>query len=295
MDLSHLKKHREKLARHAKDYKENPCSDYNSHGGIVYEDGKLHIVGRWACHGWLSEYNFGDFNRLKGNKPKYILSTIMAPRTTKEKLINFTDWLINRSVWKDVFLEKDAEQAELLGHVVDANFPANFVASAMMASRFLTEVYVSGMDKREIVYDELLKLGLSEDESFFFAHLYKPNGGGTYPIVFNRLSSGHSTFLSSGFNKEYCKNFLTHTPQKNKFNRPLSTGTGYVNDTVNILWGEPNRDDPLGRFAKNLRPKTHVLGTDHHIFRKIPDEPWVYTNPEDFLNVLQQLKEDIYA
>lgn len=298
MDLKDIQKQREDFAAKAKPFTKAKNSNHNSYGAVISDTGNLVIIGKWVCHGWLSGSDFKDTlvrnNWKRGEKVAYILSYVMFPLVPKPELSAFVDWLINRSPWQKIFLDKDAERVLKLGHVVDASAPANFIASAMIASRFMTESYVDGLDKLHPVYRELLAMGCSENEAFLFSQMYTAKSASTtYPITFSRFSSGHATFCYHGVDKTYYKNFLQATPTKLEGDCRKLEGYGY--NTVNAVWGQQVGRDTFGESLKQLKPISLTVAEDLHIFRKKPTTGFSYTNRADFKSVIDQLREMIYA
>ena len=287
---------RQQFATSASRYNKTKSSDHNAFGGFISASGSYQEVGRWACHGWLGPAYFGRWGYSKQKPVKYVLSAVMHrhANVTKQQHLDFIDWQVNRSVWANLFVDKDANRILDLGHVVDADNCPDFIASAMIASRLMTESY-SGDEicKRVDVYHELLDAGCSNEEAFFFCHMYNHTGKNTYPVVFSRWQSGHSTFFGNSYNEDYVRNFLRGNPV-NKSKELLSEGKGYTR--VNGLWGnQSTRSDAFGEAVKGIIPEQKHKKEDLHIFRKAPKEGFEYTNREDFMSVINQLRRIINA
>jgi len=292
---------REEFAKKASQYT-NICSqDNNSFGGFILGDDSYLNIGRWVCHGWLSEYNMLEChtgrNRYKTHGIKYVLSAVMKPHTTDDIVRLFIDWLINRSPWAHMHMDKDVDSVLRLGYMVDANYAPEAVTSGFIASRLITESYSSPDDFaiRCLVWKELIDIGCTENEAFFFAHMYKGSGKkDLYPITFNRMQSGHSTFHGCNYQENYIKSFLNASPV-NLSGRLLSRGEGYHSYTINSIWGKTTDKDSFAEKVQNFVPVRKALKVDHHIFRKAPKQGFSYKSREDFASVIHQLKECLNA
>jgi len=292
MDLSEI---REKFATSASEYTDHRHIDNNSFGAFILADNTYFEVGKWVCHGWLSEYNMQHYivGREKLKKGvKYALSAVMKPWVSEDKLLRYIDWLINRSPWEKIFVDKDATSVRQLGYLVDANHPSSFIGSAMVASRFMTESYSGkSWECRCKVYQELLEIGCTENEAFFFAHMYNIEvDKGLYPLVFSRLQSGHWTFFGSNYQENYVRNFLTGHVAKTGANI-LASGKGYESDTLNSTWGLTDlSSDAFGKKVQALQPIRMEVKKDHHIFRKLRVDSYSIQDRADFISIINQLK-----
>ncbi len=296
---------RETFARGAKDYQAAFSSSANSYGAFILSDGTLGTVGPWVCHGWLRDENFPKYlrmdnlsARLTRTSPIYILSAVMYLHTSRAFALNYINWLVNDSNWAEVFVDKDPERIMRLGYLVDANHPSNFIASAFVASRFLTESYsgAASLKLRHKVYDRLLSLGCTRNEAFIFAHMYTPETEfSLYPVVPMLFNTGHTPFSYNGLTQIATKNFLTNT--KAHLNKgTIAGGFGYPSNSISRVWGEPpTYEDKFWQTVRGLQPKKVTKSVDHNIFRKIKLDGMAYSSDEDFMSVITQLKGIIYA
>lgn len=267
----------------------------NAFGGLIYEDNSLHVIGIHPCHGFLQTSYWGGYARR--SPIKYILSAIRAEEITDEALAeDFYDWLFNRSPWANVFVEKSYQQARLLGVVARVDLPANLIATAMIASRFMTETYASEQRYRRAIYKELRNIGYDEATSFVFAHLFNSVNvsKGLYPVHFSRFSSGHSVFYATGISEGYFRNFFNNTPP-NLSEVSLLANKGYKTGTLNSLWGNSSDRDAFATWCGTVAPPKKSKGQDHHIFRAKPKDTVVLKNAEDFKAVVDLIKERIFA
>lgn len=302
MSLDDILPHRKQFAKDGEGSRNKRSSDHNSYGAFILKDGSYAKVGAWVCHGWLSEHNLKDYIQprkvVNDVGIKYVLSHVMKPHVSDKLLHRFIDWLVNRSPWQHLHLDKDVDSILKYGYVVDADNPSSFITSGFIASRFVTESYTSKgeVENRCKVYEELLDMGCSENEAFFFAHMYTSEGKGkqVYPVSFARWSSGHSTFYANNYQENYVRNFLNATPQ-HLGNDKLSTPTGYANHTLNKVWGDQTSKDSFGERVQRLVPASKNKKDDLHIFRKAPMNGWSYKDREDFMSIIEQLRGIINA
>ena len=302
MSLDDILPHREQFAADGEGSRNKRSSDHNSYGAFILKDGSYAKVGAWVCHGWLSDYNL--LHHIQPKKVvneigiKYVLSHVMKPHVSDKLLRRFIDWLVNRSPWAHLHLDKDVDSILKYGYVVDADHSAAFITSGFIASRFVTESY-SGkgeMEQRCKVYEELLDMGCPENEAFFFAHMYTSEGKSkeVYPITFSRWSSGHSTFFSHSYQENYVRSFLSASPV-NLGKNVLSIPKGYENNSINNIWGACTGKDSFGERVKSLIPISKSEKKDHHIFRRAPSVGYSYKDREDFMSIIEQLRGIINA
>lgn len=302
MSLDDILPHREQFAKDGEGSRHRRSSDHNSYGAFILKDGSYAKVGAWVCHGWLSDYNLAHCIQPKSvvNKVgiKYVLSHVMKPHVSDKLLRRFIDWLVNRSPWAHLHLDKDVDSILKYGYVVDADHSSALITSGFIASRFVTESYTSKgeVESRCKVYEELLDMGCSENEAFFFAHMYTSEGKGkeVYPVSFARWSSGHSTFFAVDYQENYVRAFLQGTPV-NLGKATLSSPTGYENCTLNKVWGDQTGKDSFGERVQRLIPASKSKKDDLHIFRKAPANGWSYKDREDFMSIIEQLRGVINA
>lgn len=264
---------------------------FNSFGAFINKKDEYILVGKWVCHGWLGEGTLRSRGWGDGGL-KYMLSAVMAPHMDKNYVPVFIDWLVNRSPWRDVFVDKNVESILKYGYLVNADFPTRFITSAMIASRFPTESYSGDtFEKRCLVWRELLDMGCTESEAFIFAHMYDSKNTTTlYPITASRVSSGHSTFGGFGYQEDYVRNFLNANPSDITGHK-LSSGRGYANDSICNIWGRSYDGDHFWTKVQKIVPRSRNQGVDHNIFRQLVAKTYSYKNREDFASVITQLRE----
>ena len=301
MSLDDILPQRQQFATDSEYARNHRASDNNSFGGFILKDDTYEKVGKWPCHGWLSDYNLATLpckSTVNRVGIKYVLSAVMKPHVSDKLLRRFVDWIINRSPWQHLHIDKDVDRVLKYGYVVDANHSSAFIASGFIATRFVTESYMSKEEvvSRSRVYEELLDMGCEENEAFFFAHMYTSDGkkGQVYPITFSRWSSGHSTFFANNYQENYVRNFLLGTPA-NLASNVLSKPKGYESGTLNKVWGNQTGKDSFGERVQRLVPISKSEKVDYHIFRKAPAVGYSYKDREDFTSVIEQLRGIIHA
>ena len=289
MILDDIVKQREKLRKGVVPYLDHHGAGHNSYGGFLLDDGELVVNGTGVCHGWMQIGSMAP-RKITG-RMKFVLSSVMKSWGTRPQTLAHTDWLINRSPWASIFVDKNAESVLELGHVLDVTQPANLIGSGVIASRFFTESYVADARKRIRGYLEFLNLGCSENEALLFSQLYSFSDS-SYPVNYSRFSSGHAVFYSNGVGAKYYKNFLTNNPTL--LTESFNELGGYRTGTLNAVWGS-NGSDSFSVKVQALRPIKAQKKKDLNIFRKVNRDAWTYDNAADLKSVTNQLKELIYA
>jgi len=275
----------------AKDAKTNKGSS-NAYIAVVEDSGFYRLLGGGPCHGALQKY------QLEGKltyKVKYILSWVMPILSSQAFADEYIRWLANESPWAVVFLTKDVEDIKKFGWVVSAEYPANFVASALIATRNITEKYTDSVCARLPIYEEILRLGFSHAEAYIFSASYNKahsSGKKLYPLQYARLSSGHSPFELSYANEAYYRNFLNNTPENLK-KETFKENSGYT-DSVTAMWSKGGSKDSFSDWMRGIQPKVVTAAKNYNIFEKAPVKGYTINSPEDFKNVLEQALERIH-
>lgn len=299
MNIDFLSPARDDFKKHAKPILKLEGGHNNTYCAMLSAKGDMIWESTWACHGFLANWNIRGLRWLKEEgSPAFVLSAVMTPHKTVKTadLLWFIHWLVNESNWKDVFLSKDAEDILDRGYVARVDGPINFLVNALIATRFPTEKYCVGFDRRWLVFQELLAAGLNYNEAFLFAHIYNTvNQSSLYPITFSPLSTGHNSLRMSPFNKTYFNNFLRNRPQ-NLSNLVLSRSVGYESGTLTSVWGS-EVDDRMKFYerAKKLAPTYPQNGDDLHIFRRIANQSVLISDRDELVSVVSQFKELLNA
>lgn len=289
--LEDIKNFRKEFARQAKDY-----SKRNAFVGVILEgvDGlEYKRLGDGPCHGSLQKYQL--INAGVSSPIKYILSSVQSYHYEDKDVRNYIDWLVNRSPWSSLHVEKNVDNILKLGWVVSTDFPANLVASAMIATRAFTESYTPSICNRFATYLHILGLGFKEEEALLLSYLFVKGGGSRYSVVFTELVAGHGIFYLSGEAESYYRNFLLSSP-KNLQKLSFKAAKGYDTD-VNAVWKTPGvaSTQAFLEWIKRVRPKDSVGKKNLNIFEKLKTDGWEYTTEEGFKNVLEQILERILS
>lgn len=176
----------------------------------IYGDGEFSTVKNHVCHAFLDGIQ-GEIlvNGLQtgedySNNPGRILP--------KKVELWFVDYMLNRSPYNQIFLEKDAVKAlEEQMVVVNGNHPGNMVGAGLVALRRLWEyVYVA-----HSAYD-LVQHGVNEDLAFFLGHMIQVGNDITpkAPACWAGCTNGHSSINPGIMGYKELKNFITHNPVK---------------------------------------------------------------------------------
>jgi len=250
-------------------------------------------IGPGPCHGDLgnSSLRFAIV-REEGNK-LFILSQKQKLLVTEESDRLFFDYLVNRSPWKDVFLDKNYESVAKFGHVADTDLPSNLVISAMIASRASTESYNSGITDRLKIFHEITSLGFGENFAYIMSLVYGGDVEKKYKVSYLPISSGHIVFNFDQAQENYFRNFVNNTPQNLSPVSFLENG-GYGNDggVVN-LWATRG-GNAFSKWMSTLKPISAVKAVNHNIFHRAPSDKFIITSKEEFKDVLDQVFTRIF-
>ena len=288
-----LEDFRKSFSKSSKDYKSN-----NAYLGVVQQDKvgvqSLKILGSGPCHGAFMSSNLSRVI-ASGNTIEFLLSSVQNLQVGKEGVVAYFDWLVNRSPWRDVFITKDPEDIIKNGWVVSPNFPSNFVTSALIATRFVTESYTHVILERYNVYKDILAMGFNESEAFLFSYLFnRKRQEKSFPVTFVPVSSGHTVIGVDNPTESYCRNFLLGEA-KGSHQDTFKAKMGYV-DGIHNVWKTPKvaNSSALNTWIKALRPKDATAKKNLNIFHKAPTSGWEIPNAEAFKSVIEQALERIY-
>jgi hypothetical protein len=198
---------------------------------FIDKDGRVGGVDNHVCHASLR----GRHN------VKVIINGLMigtAYGTNPGRVLRpeielwFVDYILNRSPYSQIFIEKDAEKA-LAGRVtvVSGDHPGNLVGAGLVALRRLWEyVFVA-----QAAYD-LARQGVNEDLAFYLGHLMrtKNNASADDSASWDNCQSGHCSINPAAFGWENLRRFLDHTPKN--LNSNYSEGGNYTG--YDYMYGE---------------------------------------------------------
>lgn len=141
----------------------------NASGTFISADGRIRETEESVCHHYMRKKAKFVINGLQDGHGYGENSGRILP---KEVELWFVDYILNRSAYEAVFVEKDAAKAlETRLTVVSGDHPGNLVGAACVALRRLWEhVYVA-----RAAYD-LVQAGVPEDLAFIIGHtIQAPN------------------------------------------------------------------------------------------------------------------------
>jgi len=121
----------------------------------------------------------------------------------------YVDYLINRSIFAEVFVHKDAEDSWKNGFVLDMSFPAQLVVSAAIYARYAREQWRWVAD-----FNACLDAGIPEDEAFVAMMFYR-SAPITKDITPSVAFGGHTVLMQGTFTKTAFKNLLNKTYSEN--------------------------------------------------------------------------------
>lgn len=264
------------------DFAERSCKnkDANSYFAVLKKDNSLSKESRGPCHAGLQIYDESAKN------VKYILSSIQRPLYKKEEWMPFLNWLLNKSVYSQIFILNDPEEVFKYGLVIDPNHNSNLIFSAIFASRFFTESHSPEVSERFRLYLIFKNAGATEEEALILAHCFYKKGE---KLIFSELSSGHAMF-SSGKTFDYIYNWLNKTPKTNlKRDFYSENGTFYG---VCAMWGPTvnyhDNENGIRQVFHNLLKEEKVKNSN--IFYKEPVDQ-VSLNKEDISVFLTNLRK----
>lgn len=269
----------------------------NAYVGIVYMEAKsktlkLRDLGRGPCHGALQVGSLQYDSFLQGlNTPEYILSQVQKLLVSEGDAKGYIEWLVQRSPWNEVFITKDVDDILKLGYVARTDLPNNFVAGAMVATRFITEGYTQDVVARFPVYKEFIAAGCSETEAYVLAHTYAKEGKKPYPLLVQPLCSGHTAISVDSRSEDYFKRFISANPDYKGLS--FKEMKGYENkiyDTWGKISGRGFKD-----FYSSLRPRSGKVTVNHNIFEKRKTDTYYINNQDELKDIVSQIKEQLYA
>lgn len=192
----------------------NSATYNSSNAYLAAADAKQgwHLLGAGACHGGFSANSYGTRDWEVVFSARMVVQPIVA-KLSKERKIDiekeYYTWLLNESPWAEAYVDKDYEVVKKYGFAIRTDLPHNFVASACVATRFLTEKYSGSstwvVNRIEVMVD-LLDKGVPMLWAFILANMYNKHGSkGTYSYS---MPSGHE-MLPPNWSVKALKNFIT--------------------------------------------------------------------------------------
>jgi len=255
--------------------------------GIVAENTFYSLGHHNACHGELLWGRIGWSQKaVKRGTLQEVWSKRMKLLPGAEEIDNiFYPWLMNESPWAKAFLQKDYKIAKKEGFSLDANLPADYVASACVATRWLTENY-SGFSqwptRRFSLYKRLLSEGVDLLWAFIMSNLFIPSKSLDYNFS---VQDGHHV-VPPAWTLDGLKKFVVGDYSKSQ--ETFSEKGGYY--TIDSAWVGKGTGERLKDLAKSWTGSSKTT-IDYNLFRR-PSSVGGYPqlNFKDLLNVMEHLK-----
>ena len=178
----------------------NIHSSYNCSYSVLYGDVETGEVGSQynyynaPCHASICETR--DVDIKVRHKRLYILSSVIKDYCSGKSIKHNTEairawvsFMVNDSVYADLFVDKDVNAILKYGYVVNCDAPSNAVASALMATR---SIYEYG--QRGLAFHKLSQ-HLPPNLAYFVAQHATgvvDNKGELTSLTFTNSTSGHS-------------------------------------------------------------------------------------------------------
>lgn len=178
------------------------------------------------CHALLNS------NPIYGESTLTGISAFQEPESgkgfTDEEKILFADWMINKSPYKECFLNPSAEDC-LSGWVMNLHSPAKILVGACIATRTPSE-----FPNRFRIWLDLVNAGVDPSEAYVYCLFMSTNGKDEY--YFTQGGCGHTSMSTYGGKRYYTK-FLKGNYDKEL---PKWMGTFKYGFDSNSVWGDGN-------------------------------------------------------
>lgn len=279
--LSSLEATRKSFVNKASTFRSN-----NAYIAFIKEDLSLYTQGAGPCHGGWKNHN----NSIK---PFYALSSVQGHDRNESLEKDFYTFLANESVFKDVFVTKDYYDIMKNGWVFNCDLPQNVVGNAAVATRFYTECYNHSLKHRHPIYLVLREMGLGPWESYFFSHMFSPQGSRLFPCTVSLFSSGHTIFNTQNASKEALRNMLNARFDPARID-PVSfkDNKGYTPGTLDYIWGAFGGENSYAQSKiLGLKPREAIKKINLNIFEKAPPTGYAIKDKEGLMDVIAQMKE----
>lgn len=163
-----------------------------------------HYCPNQACHAGLNNTSYDGFP-IGQNTRVAVISTIQNHKHKRGNVSEFVDYLVNRSMYKDVFASKDVDFIIDKGFICETEVPANLLAGGLIASRRISEY-----DYVLTGWKYMRDAGVNEDVAFALAHTVSFSAKG----VVKQTSSGHCSIDGSNLSLDTVRNMKNHDLKK---------------------------------------------------------------------------------
>ncbi len=255
----------------------------NAFLGVKQENGTFRYLGTGACHGSLS----GGASV----KPICIHSWKMpciAKNAKKEAF--FYTWLVNESPWAKAFILKNYKEILEKGFEIRTDLPADYVASACVATRFYTEIYNDWTIPHIETFEDLVDSKVDPLWAFIMSMMYKKAGKDQYTY---RMQNGHE-IVPYEWTLETIKRFFKgdHKPPQDENAHSQQTfykRGGY--GTIGTAWTEPGTS--VKTRAKEWGT-SKISAKDLNVFRK-PVSTFPVLTLKQLVDLIPEVKKEVEA
>lgn len=250
--------------------KDEPIYRSKTHCAVIAIVGmnSIHHVENTNCHAGLSDGE--DGTPLKGDRVAVIHSIQKEiDDLTIEEKTRYLDWLLNRSPYKDVFVNKVASAVLESGVIIcETMIPANLMAGGMIAARRLSE-YTGSVR----IWCDLVWHGVNEDLAFLVAHT--TTTGRDRTRLTRDCLAGHCSIDGWRVSDLVINNFVNGVL--------VNPREDYIKDIsyrgVHNLWGDTDKADGEVYLHSFVH---HILDTVPKKETKVSGNPFMCRNAKDF-------------
>lgn len=239
---------------------------------------KFSHIGYGACHGNFGGSGYVDYTILWSWK----MNTLKNTAQEAEK--PFVEWLVNKSPWADVFIDKEYDSICENGHAARTDLPSDYILSGLVASRFFTETHTTWTAPHTHTFADLLKEGVDATDAFLMAIMYKKVGN-SYQY---QMQSGHE-ILPQHWSLGTLKAFMekNYNPKTSLF----KTVGGYR--TIGTAWTWKNDGPRTSDRAKVWGKVESNKGIDYNIFRRPdPNQAYPQLSLKTLIDLIPTIKQE---
>lgn len=234
-----------------------------------------------ACH-WDLKYWGGVDN------PQYVLDYVMYSSIEEEYYKAFVDYIVNRSAYRYVFVEKDVDTIfSQKVNVVSTKFNVNLIAGALIALRGASE-----FPNFVISWINFINQGFDEHVAYCLSFALVNKGVG---VVKNNMC-GHAALNYLTIKKKTIKAYIKHCKelQPDMLNQKMSEFNGY--DNIHTFFFVSDTDINSNDCAMyKLLDKSKVCNSDNKIFKGFKNFKQQYLGDLNSkrVDLFKQLNDDI--
>jgi hypothetical protein len=233
--------------------KSNEYIHYNSSFSVLYGDGetgeiKVDIDFYSApCHASICDRPNGAATLTRlfiiADPHKHYDHEGVKTAKNSEAIRAWIDFMVNDSVYADIFIDKDVNAIIKYGYVINCDAPSNFIASALMATRSIYEYGFRGLAFHK------LRQHLPANLAYFVCQHASgkiDKDGQLTSLTFTNTNPGHSPLDHGRMCEMAVIRLVLGCVDDNKLNDSMSMSGGYrrphpVNDIFGSTDGERSR------------------------------------------------------